>query len=82
MAPIIITVQNISGNIISNNKMGGKICPLKINVHKAKPSIIIITETRHVNFDGHGIFKGYKLAQGASSGGEICRGAGFYEKWN
>ena len=49
--------------------MGGKICPLKINVHKAKPSIIILTETRHVNFDGHGIFKGYKLAQGASSGG-------------
>ena len=69
MAPIIITVQNISGNIISKNKVGGKICPLKLNIHKAKPSIIILTETRHVNFDGHGIFKGYKLAQSASSGG-------------
>ena len=71
MAPIIITVQNISGNIISKNKVGGKICPLKLNIHKAKPSIIILTETRHVNFDGHGIFKGYKLAQSASSGGDL-----------
>ena len=69
MAPIIITVQNISGNIL-NKKVGWKICPLKINdVHKSKPSILILTETRHINnFDGKGIFKGYSLAQGSSSG--------------
>ena len=32
MAPITIIVQNISGNIISKNKVGGKICPLKLTV--------------------------------------------------
>ena len=71
MAPITITVQNISGNIISKNKVGGKICPLKLNIHKAKPSIIILTETRHVNFDGHGILRATNWLKVQVQGGDL-----------
>ena len=70
-----IIVQNISGNIL-DKKTTGNLCTLKVNIYKIRPSIIILTETRHLpEFNGKGIFKGYGLAQSSSSGG---RAAGFW----
>ena len=57
MAPTKIIVQNISGNIL-DKKTTGKLCTLKVNIHKIMPNIIILTETRHLpEFNGKGIFK-------------------------
>ena len=72
MAPTKIIVQNISGNIL-DKKTTGKLCTLKVSIHKIRPNIIILTETRHLpEFNGKGIFKGYGLAQSASSGGRAA----------
>ena len=50
-----IIVQNISGNIL-DKKTTGKLCTLKVNIHKIRPNIIILTETRHLpEFNGKGI---------------------------
>ena len=48
MAPITVMVQNIAGNILKKGKVGGKLCPLKINVHKLKPTFLALVETRQL----------------------------------
>ena len=69
MATITVMVQNIAGNILKKGKVGGKLCPLKINVHKLKPAFLALVETRQLReFNGAGLFRGYELIQAASSG--------------
>jgi len=69
MTIISVTTQNIAGNALGKGRVGGKLCPLKLNVHANKPDFIILTETRHVQeLQGQNIFRGYFVTQNSSSG--------------
>ena len=62
-----IITQNIGGTGLAKNKQ--KLCNLRLHIHAHKPSIVILTETRHTQADKiEGMIKGYKVAQHDTSG--------------
>ena len=70
MTTIKILVQNIGGAGMGSEKRGGNIAPLRMRIHNVKPEVIIVTETRieDRDYDGKGVFRGYKSVQHSSTG--------------
>ena len=69
MAHFRIGSQNIGGIGLGGGSNKYKLCPLKIFMHKNKPSIMVLTETRHLDTDKiDTAFKGYKIGQAISTG--------------
>ncbi len=70
MAIFKVLVQNIAGAGLGKERVGGNISALRIAIHKKKPDIVILTETRIKgrHFNGIGVFRGYKLTKHSSSG--------------
>ena len=69
MAQFRIGTQNIGGIGLGGGSNKYKLCPLKIYMHKHKPSIMVLSETRHLDTDRiDNAFKGYKVGQASSTG--------------
>ncbi len=69
MAHFRIGTQNIGGIGLGGGSNKNKLCPLKLYLHKNKPSIMVLTETRHLDSDKiDNAFKGYKVSQAYSTG--------------
>ena len=59
-----IMTQNVSRSQLGDERRGGSIASLRIQVHFEKPTILILTEvSESQNFTGKNVFKGYNLVQ-------------------
>ena len=70
MSQFKILLQNIGRSSVGSVKKGGDIATIRLSVHKAKPSIIVLTEiAEQTNLQGkNGQFRGFKCTQHAYTG--------------
>ncbi len=67
MTQFKVITQNIGGTGLARNKQ--KLCNLRLHIHTYKPSIVVLTETRHTEeYKIDGMIKGYTVAQHDTSG--------------
>ena len=64
MDVVRVMTQNVSRSQLGDERRGGSIASLRIQVHFEKPTILILTEvSESQNFTGKNVFKGYNLVQ-------------------
>ena len=62
MDVVRIMTQNVSRSQLGDERRGGSIASLRIQVHFEKPTILILTEvSESQNFTGKNVFKVYNV---------------------